>query len=398
MKKFLIPFIITLVVGVILSSSFLGVFIWKTNSMANLQTDFEDLTTGFEDLTTELGNLTTNYNTLLTNYNLLVGENEDLLDDYNALLLLHNSLQDDYNTLFLAHNNLQEDYDSLLVLYNGLQDSYNDLLILYNTLQTMYDVLEAELDAVIDMIKSLPMLDKMTFYYHWCREEYGYGLSSLELAKRMILHGSWQYNGFTTIDDILDDYNFWEYDDSMTDSWIAITNCLGSWLDCWSGYNWEEDIFDWITTNLDYRYDDETAYNRFYWYDLFLSPLEMLKYRCGDCDDFAILGGAMFENNFYDVYFATIHDDTYYPGELHHAFLWVEIGEERIDDKLPWINPNVKWSIGGGGYDWLIVDLIPYWQDTIWKKPYWLKWYYDNGYSSSDWMPFVDKIECDPPL
>lgn len=355
MKKFLIPFIIASVAGIIISSSFLGVFIWKTGSMENLQTDFQSLTTDFEDL--------------LDDYSLLVGENEGL----------------------------QEDYDYLISLYDNLQGSYLDLFALYNTLQAMYDTLEAELNAVIDMIKSLPMLDKMTFYYHWCRERYGFWISSLELGKRMILHGSWQYNGFTAVDDILDDYNFWDYGDSMADSWNAVTNCLGSWLQYWSGFYWEEDIFDWITNNLEYRPDSETTYNRVYWYDLYLSPLEMLKYRCGDCDDFAILGGAMFENNFYEVKYATIHDDTYYPGELHHAFLWVEVGEARIDSNKPFLNPNPKWSIGGGDYDWLIVDLTPDWQETIWKRPTWLKWYYDNGIPSSQWLVFENSINVNPP-
>lgn len=220
----------------------------------------------------------------------------------------------------------------------------------------------------------MPLLDKMTFYYHCARMNYfSESTNRLVFAKNLILHGSYQANYFSTVEQTLNDYNFFEYGSSMADSWIAITNCLGSWFDCWSGGYLEENVFDWVINNLEYRYDSETSYGRSYNFDLYMAALETLKYRAGDCDDFSTLGGTMFENNGYNVAFATIHDSVYYPGGLHHAFLFVEVGEARWLAKRPLFNPNWVWQMfGSTGYDWIIVDLTPGWQSDPWREPAWL--------------------------
>ena len=455
-NQLLIPLITTGLIGLIVSTSLLSVVVIKQNKISDKDDQFSNLSSEYEILIMEFENLTDCYDLLIgqyqnltdsyeesiaiyeillenntelldelealqTSYDNLISDYNDLLDDYNSLLTSFNDLMDDYNTLQtnyddlqfdyteldnmyqnlnIAYNNLQADYNLLESDYNILQNDFDSLTIQYNDLLADYNYLQNELDAVMYYLKSLPLCDKMTFYYHICRMYLYPQMGTFEFAKNIILHSSKQANYLSDVDDMLDEYDFWDYGSSMEDAWQATTNIYSGWLSYWSGLNWEEDIFDWIrfTSGIIYQYDSQYTFNRTYWGDYFKFPLEMLNNRAGDCDDFSILGATMFENNGYDVKFATIHDSTYYPGELHHAFLWVNVGEARIDSNRPFLNPNVKWRFDvRDDYDWLIVDLTPGWQDTIWKKPGWLKWYYDNGYLSSDWLPFVDFIDCDPP-
>ncbi len=126
-----------------------------------------------------------------------------------------------------------------------------------------------------------------------------------------------------------------------------------------------------------------------------MSPLETLKYRCGDCDDFSILGGYMFEINGVNVKFATISDNTYYPDGLNHAFLWIKIVDYLSQE--PWWATNNHWSFNGSvSYDWIIVDCTPGWQSSIWDRPAWYQWYKDNSITTADWYQFVATVTVDP--
>ncbi|MBN1329965.1 MAG: hypothetical protein JXA54_10875 [Candidatus Heimdallarchaeota archaeon] len=335
--------------------------------------------------------LTGLYFVKLNNYNELSSEFSDLESQLLELLA-------DYETLFGDNDDLQQQYDDLLSQYNSLELDYNDLVDLYAALLSLSQDLESEIDGLILSLKSLPMLDKMSFYYHLCRLNFNpWYDNQMVFARDLILHGSRQYNGFySDVDSVLLKYNFFEYVTSMSEAWTAITRCLGDWMLDIRHYYFDLDtIFNWVTANIDYRYDSETAYGRIYPIDLFLSPLETLKYRCGDCDDYAILGGMLFEDSLIDVRFVTIHDSTYFPGELHHAFLWVNC--EYAD----WVENSVSnpiWSFNGGAtYEWLLCDLTTGWQQSIWHEPQWLTWYDNNGIVSSQWLAFVNTINCDPP-
>jgi len=444
-NKLLIPLITTGLVGLIVSSSLLGVVVVKQNKIndkndqfSNLSTEYETLILMFENLTEcyetlieEYQNLTESYEESIAIYEILVENNTDLLDeldalqsaydnlildyndlleDYNSLLTSYNDLIDDYNTLQNNYDDLQFDYTELDNLYQNLQSNYNtlqsnynilqndfdSLTIQYNDLLADYNYLQNELDAVMYYLKSLPLCDKMTFYYHICRMYLYPQMGTFEFAKNIILHSSKQANYLGDVDDMLDEYDFWDFGSSMEDAWQATTNIYSGWLSYWSGLNWEEDIFDWIrfTSGIIYQYDSLYTFNRTYWGDYFKFPLEMLNNRAGDCDDFSILGATMFENNGYDVKFATIHDNTYYPGGLNHAWLWVNIDYDRWTSNY---DGNPIWTFNGGlTYEWLIVDLTPNWQGSIWQKPAWLTWYYDNGVDPADWLPFESAIDVNP--
>ena len=329
-NKLLIPLIAVSVICVATSGSLAGVLINRQSNLSKLQQQVQEL---------------------IDDYNVIVGENEDLEEEYNQL---------------------ENDYNALLDLYNELN---------------------GELTGIISMVKTLPYLDKMSYYYHWTRMdffEHGY-YNSMMYREYLVEHACYLENHFGDVDSILSSYGFFETGSSMGDAWDSL-NALGSWLNYWDGSYYEETIFSWVINNLEYRYDSETSYGRSYNFDLLLSPVETLKYRAGDCDDFATLGATMLINNGYEVALASIHDDVYYPGGLHHAFLFVNVGESRILSKLPITDPNMMWRMyDSADHDWLIFDFTPGWQSTPWKEPGWLDWYNDNGVVWQNWFQYVTR-------
>ncbi|NHJ46148.1 MAG: DUF3450 domain-containing protein, partial [Asgard group archaeon] len=173
------------------------------------------------------------------------------------------SRQARYTSLSTEYQQLLDDYQVLVGDNSDLQEQFDNLEGYYEDLLTLYIELQAEIEGLVEGIKSLPLLDKMTYYYHLCRMNFNpFYDSQLVFARDLILHGDSQYNGFyDEIDTVLNQYSFFEYGSSMADSRQAYFNCLGSWmLDIETYYFLEEDIFDWVTESIDYRYDDETAY------------------------------------------------------------------------------------------------------------------------------------------
>ncbi|MGC9781289.1 MAG: hypothetical protein HZR80_18755 [Candidatus Heimdallarchaeota archaeon] len=394
-NKLLIPLIVGSVLGLVGTASMTGVFIFKQGQYTAMLENYQQLDDSFTDLETTIAELQNNYTSLENNYTILCVNNTELQAQYDDLYEDHQELIDNYNDLNDAYTVLNGNYNTLQDAYDLLFDLYNQLIDDYADLSDQYNYVSNELDAFMYYIKTLPICDKMTFYYHICRSYLYPQIGPLEFAKDLILHSSYQVNYLSAVDDILEEYDFWEFGSSMDDAWEATTNVYSGWLSYWSGLNWEEEIFDWIrfTSGIVYQYDSQYSYNRNYNFDYFKAPLEMLNNRAGDCDDFSLLGGTMFENNGYDVKFAVIHDDIYYPGELHHAWLWVNVDYDRWTSNF---DGNPIWTFNGGlTYEWLIVDLTPNWQGSIWQKPGWLAWYADNGVTSSMWRPLEDSINVD---
>ena len=289
---------------------------------------------------------------------------------------------------------LENDFDSLTIDHADLEEAFEDLL-------NISDELEIELAGMVTMIKAMPLLDKMTFYFSLCRYvcfDHSANQLMANTGADMILHASQQYNAFSEVDDILDEYDFFEFGGSMQDAWTTIENvfCVSqdgfspAWLDCWDGTNDEADIFTWVKDHIDYTLDSVALYNRAAPFDLFLSPLEMLKYKRGDCDDFSILTATMMENNGYDTKFTIVNDNDHgdwQPDGLHHAFIFVKINPADYGGSYLWDF--------GEGYDWLIVDATPGWAANIGDTPSWLQWYIDNSFT--DWMSVFTIAEVAAP-
>ena len=298
----------------------------------------------------------------------------------------YNDLEEDYTTL-------DSDNQSLNETHQALEDAFQELL------GTNED-LEDEIDTLMLFVKSLPLVEKMTFYYHLarmiCFDHSTYETMAVTGAE-MILHSSNQYNAFSIVDTMLADYDFFEYGDSMDDAWKVVENTFAvsqdggpTWLDCWSGTNDEATLFNWVKNNIDYTYDSIYSYGRTYEFDIFLSAMEMLKMKRGDCDDFSILLATMLENNGFDTAFVTVHDmdhPDWQPGGLHHAFIFAKI------DPLDYLGANL-WSFGGD-YEWLIVDVTPGWTSNIGQNPSWLQYYFDESFT--DWGSIFNWAFADPP-
>ncbi len=298
-------------------------------------------------------------------------------------------------------NDLQETNDVLVDDHSALNETHEALVAAFQALLGTNEDLEIEIEGIMAFVKALPIVDKMTYYYHLCRYvcfDHTSDQTTADSGAEMILHGSSQYNAFSEVDTVLTEYDFWEFGGSMNDAWAAVENvfCVSqddidpAWLDCWDGTNDEADIFQWVRNNIDYTLDSVTLYNRVVPFDLFLSPLEMLKYKRGDCDDFSILLAAMMENNGFDTNFGIVHDydhPDYQPGGFHHAFIWVQI------DPLDYPTADL-WTFGGD-YDWLIVDVTPDWTNNIGENPSWLQHYFDTAFS--DWGSIFTWSFADPP-
>jgi len=302
--------------------------------------------------------------------------------------------------LFLWKNNsektLQSNYDTLDSEYALLEDAFQALL---NTSEDLED----ELESMVAFVKAMPLLDKMSFYYSMCRYLYFDHSTNPTMAQSgvdLILHSSAQYNAFSELDTLLTDFDFWEYGDSMSDAGTAIMNifCVSqdgfspAWLDCWYGSNSESDIFQWVKDHIDYTLDTVCNYGRPYYFDLFLSALETLKYKRGDCEDFSILLAAMMENNGFDTYFGMVNDPDHgewQPDGLHHAFTFVKINPANYPTSM-------LWSFDGSPYEWLIVDVTPGWTANIGDTPGWLQWYIDTAFS--DWGSIFTFEHVDVPV
>lgn len=333
------------------------------------------------------------------NYSILCDETDelddlyqDICDSYQELLGDYLALNESYIQLNQSHNLLGDDYSDLFSLYTQLQSDYSQLLSSYASLNSLYVATNTKLNTLLTFLRKLPYAEKMSFYYQACRiisEE-----SLLSTSQRIMLHASKRSNYFASIDALLG-IDFFEFSSSMDFAFDTITQAF-SWLQYWSGVNTQYTIHQWVTSisGLTYMYDVEIGYGRAYTGDYMLSPYETLKYRGGDCEDFAILCGTMLENNGHDVGIVAIHDDEFFPGGLHHAWLWVNIDYDY------WFANNFNNPIftfdGGVTYEWIVVDPTPGWQSSIWWRPDWLDWYETNGITLFQWLSKCEAVVVDP--
>jgi len=431
-NKLLIPLIAISICGILGIGTFSGLFVSKQIQFSNLKSDFENLDNDYsfieseleylmsqvdllldlldntsaeleqqiinylillgnntelqqemDDLLIEYTNLQLSYNTLLENYNNLQVMYTTLLEQYNTLIEEYDSLATTYNDLLDAYNDLSNTYDNLIIVYNNLLNDYNALLDDYDTLQllcdyyqNLYTESQNSLDMFLDfIINSLPMAQKMAFYYQFVRNAESVWWSYEEMgvfAEKLILHATSQLNAFVSVDTILNDYNFFNVN-SMDDNNETISNVFGSFYPYWNSYASLQTIQNWITNSLDYIYDRNTTWNRNYNNDFFQSALETLMYRGGDCDDYAIISCAMFEKQGWETAFGGIFDSAHgLYGSFGHAYLFVKVGESAYPSTIHW-----TLSASDVGYPWIPVDTL--WCETIGETPAWLQWYYDNG-------------------
>jgi len=219
-----------------------------------------------------------NYQELNEKYNALESENTKLAGDLAQLQSDHDNLQTDYTSLqknndnlVTEHNQLQADY---LAVANSRDELNRELEFIKDTsvghlmecgyvnIREVYEEkwegfwwnIIGDDDEVIEFAANLAQHDLGRVYWTDANERYyaitGENMHQVALSKLSFVP----------------DYVGIEYDDD------PVTKV--------------EKILDFVTTWVHYEHDIN---------EVFLSPVEALTFRSGDCDDFAILVSALFE-------------------------------------------------------------------------------------------------------
>ncbi|MBD3189457.1 MAG: hypothetical protein GF308_02385 [Candidatus Heimdallarchaeota archaeon] len=328
-RKYLIALGLFFVIGTI---TFASLFAWKT------------ITTN-----KELAKLREDYQELLNDYELLFGNNSDVLQEYS---IMSNSLEE---------------------------------------LQEQYQQLQEEITFWVETVTSMPILDRMSIYYQLVRinhEDFGNDGSNfskpVDFAVELIMHGLGRYNAFTKVDIVLEKYGFFKWG-SMEDARYALQQSFvgENYLTCWEQGHSEEEIYDWIKTELRFipdRLQDQSE-GDLYW-DFFLSALETLKFRGGDCEDLSILLSTLLERNGFETKFATIVDSSNGYGPIEHAFLFLKVNANKSLYKN-----SIFWTFGendGEKDTWIAIDVSSDWSNSIEQTPLWLQYYFTKEFQAWD--------------
>lgn len=235
-------------------------------------------------------------------------------------------------------------------------------------------------------ISELPPIDKLMLYYTYCRE---LRINNLYFEVDLILHSSQQFNAFGEVDALFEKNNWnWVTSNSMEEVWFCI-NLHYPFIDHWNGSNDMHDIF-YDINYLPYIYDEDILGLDDTNTEYIQAPIEMLHRRGGDCEDIAILGATIFENNGFNTIIASIRDVNYPgndtgDGELNHAVFFVEV--DSYHEKL--------WYFDGEDRYWFLIDL--FWMEDIDLTPTWVTHYSNRSLSFSDWTDIMDTKEVKTP-
>jgi archaellum component FlaC len=216
-----------------------------------------------------------------------------LNNKYNDLEDELTSLQTGYDSLTSAYDTLQTGYNSLTTAYNTLQTGYNSLTMNYTSLESSYNQLSIEYD-VSDALRIGHLLAD---YYDEVREGFSdsysgflWWLLSVSKQDQVDFAADLTRQGLGKI--YWPSYEDTYYNRAGEHSYTTAKNSLDEVLNVIgiqvtdSSTQKIEKILEFITAHVHYEHDFNNAY---------LAPMETLGFRSGDCDDFAILGAALFE-------------------------------------------------------------------------------------------------------
>jgi hypothetical protein len=233
-------------------------------------------------------------------------------------------------------------------------------------------------------IDGLPPIDQMMLYYEFCRAITPHKTQNerLEFYVNLILHASKQYNAFTEVDEIFANNN-WEFvtGNSMEEVWYCVNQYFNH-MSRWNGTHELHEVFS-TACKIDYRFDNDTLGIIGNNIDYIQSPLEIIYRDGGDCEDLAIFGATLFENNGYNTLIANIHDDNYPYSEeetngLHHSFFFVEM--DSYADKF--------WYFEGDTRYWFLFD-IDWMRYDIGSTPSWLNKYPNRTLCFNYWSDIM---------
>ena len=228
-------------------------------------------------------------------YNNLSDEHSELEGQYNSLTDSYNGLQTEYNNLESNYNTLSNDYDSLHDSYGNLENDYNILNSEYNNLNDDYN----ELNSEYAVEKTMHIGHLLSDYYDVVREKHapsGWWIFNPSPQEYVDFAGDLARHGLGRIywADIENDFyqnsydSYGKYIHSYTEAkndLNAVYNLIGISSSDTSTIRIKK-ILGFVNENIHYEHD---------MYGSFSAPMETIGSKSGDCEDYSILVGALFE-------------------------------------------------------------------------------------------------------
>jgi len=270
-KTYLSIIVLILTIALIALSILFGIIILSQD-----QTDHQDSTESdeyiklkdsYDDLNNQHKSLQTSYEQLDSQNTLLQTTNTNLQSDYNQLEAEYNTLQSDYDSL-------TTEYITLLLDYYALNDNYvNETTMgMGHLLNDYYEVIREEITPTGWWIYQPTNQDFADFAANIA--EHGLGITYWPdyedefYQKSERAYGSKIHSYKKALDQL-----------NAVKNLIDITEFDENTLKI-------DKILDFINDNVHYEPDMD---------DNFLAPMETLSLKSGDCEDYSILAGALFE-------------------------------------------------------------------------------------------------------
>jgi predicted nuclease with TOPRIM domain len=240
----------------------------------NLTSQYTSLQVRLVDLQGGLDAMNTSYQSLLANYTSLESDNEALLADLNSLQYQYTSLQSDYNSLQLDYTALQNGCNSLENKYEMLESTYN----IESTLRVGH-----LLDDYYEVIRGKYQPEGWWLFFPNDQEQVDF---AADIAGHGLKRIYWPADEDEFYDASYNSYGYYihSYDEAYNEL-VEIKNLIG--IEPYdSDATKVKKILDFINDNIHYEHDMN---------ENFLAPMETIGLKSGDCEDFSILAGALFE-------------------------------------------------------------------------------------------------------
>jgi len=238
---------------------------------------------------------------LYNQYDELENSFEDLNRDYTTLSVQYNALNNAHSTLTLQYDDLENKNIILKINYDELDNSYNTLTSRYDELDILYDDIKLEKDelyAQYCLESEFRIGNSLESYYDTLREGLGptgarywwfspeesQWQTEVEFAVALAQHDLWRIYWPT----YESEYERLTGENSYETAWHKLSAIADYIPISQTDQSTEKikKILEFLGEHIHY----ESEIN-----DVFLSPVETLGYKSGDCDDYSILTAALFE-------------------------------------------------------------------------------------------------------
>jgi len=314
---------------------------------------FAGVQSEYDELNRESATLRILYTELNTSYHLLNTSYLSLALEYAALRGDHDSLQDQYADLNESYALLEADSAALESRYTDLSQSYAQLEADREYLSNLY----SELSKDLEVEQTLNIGNSLESYYDLVRDEEGfmgtwYGdQRDANFCAKLALHDL-GCNSWPSLENRF-------YEDVKKHSYEMAREKMDAVIEFAEVNSYDsatekiEKILRFLSDHIRYELEVNNVY---------LAPTEALGFRSGDCDDFSILGAALFEAAGVDAAIGLFRNqyNDYHSMVLVHLDGLEGYGYWKFDDLTDkglaegrWIVIEPQYTIGNQGDDWI---------------------------------------------